>query len=55
MFLNKSYIPDVYYDFLWSNHQKYEGFLTVQLNYCQRPRFRIIGEDEDYPTNLFEE
>jgi len=54
-FVNKSYIPDVYYDFLWSNHEKYEGFLTVQLNYCQRPKYRIVGEAAECSSNLYEE
>jgi hypothetical protein len=51
---NKSFIPDVYYDFLWSNHERYEGFLTVQLNYCQKPRYRFV-EEGSCPSNLFEE
>jgi len=53
--LNKNFIPDVYYDFLWNNHEKYEGFLQVQLNYCSRPKYRFIGEDVKYPSTLFEE
>lgn len=53
--LNKSFIPDVYYDFLWNNHEKYEGYLQVQLNYCSKPKYRFIGEDVKFPTTLFEE
>jgi jouberin len=28
---HNSYVPSVYYDFIWNNHEKYDGFLTVQL------------------------
>lgn len=53
--LAKSYIPDVYYDFLWNSHEKYEGYLTVQLNYCPKPRYRFVGEEANVPAHLFEE
>ena len=53
--LNKSFIPDVYYDFIWNSHEKYEGYLQVQLNYCSRPRYKYIGDDLPFPTNIFEE
>lgn len=31
--LSKPHIPSVYYDFIWNNHEKFEGFLSVQLTY----------------------
>ena len=34
---NNSYIPSVYYDFIWNNHEKYEGFLSVQLVLSPKP------------------
>lgn len=53
--MNKSFIPSVYYDFLWNNHEKYEGFLTVQLNYAVPPKYRYIDEEADCAQHLFEE
>ena len=51
---NKPYIPSVYYDFIWNNHEKYEGFLSVQLTYVDPPRYKIIEDGVEYPTHLFE-
>jgi hypothetical protein len=50
----KSFIPDVYYDFLWNNHEKYEGSLTVQLTHSPRPKYRFV-EEGAVPTHLYEE
>jgi hypothetical protein len=27
----------------------------VQLNYCQRPKYKFIGEEGQVPSSLFEE
>ena len=53
--LNKSFIPSVYYDFIWNNHEKYDGFLTVQLNYVVPPKYKYIDEESDCAQHLFEE
>ena len=53
--LNKSVIPDVYYDFVWNSHERYEGYLQVQLNYCPKPRYRFVGEEGVMSSTLFEE
>lgn len=42
--LNQPHIPGVYYDFIWNNHEKYEGFLSVQLTYRDRPKDRFIDD-----------
>ena len=39
-------IPSVYYDFLWKNHEKYDGFLTIQLNDVARPRYKFVEEGQ---------
>jgi hypothetical protein len=36
---NTNYVPSVYYDFIWNNHEKYEGFLSVQLNMKTKPKY----------------
>jgi hypothetical protein len=38
-----SFIPAVYYDFIWNDHEKYDGFLTIQLNYVQKPKYLFIN------------
>ncbi len=47
--------PSVYYDFLWPRHEKYGGFISIQLSYLDRPKFRYLKQDEEAPGNLFEE
>lgn len=42
---NNNYVPSVYYDFIWNNHEKYEGFLTVQLIPIEKPKYRLIDDD----------
>ena len=39
---NQHFIPNVYYDFLWTNHLQYPGTLTVKLDFCTAPRSHII-------------
>lgn len=51
---SKPHIPSVYYDFIWNNHEKYQGYLSVQLTYCPPPQYQIVGEG-DIPNNLFQE
>ena len=51
---NNSYVPSVYYDFIWNNHEKYEGFLSVQLVLSDKPKYHLVDEDQ-YPRNIFEE
>lgn len=48
-----SYIPTVYYDFIWNNHEKYEGYLSVQLTYVDPPKYKIIEDGAECPLHLF--
>lgn len=42
---NNDYVPPVYYDFIWNNHEKYEGFLTVQLIATEKPKYHHVADD----------
>ena len=43
----------MYYDFIWGSHEKYEGFLTIQLSHCDKPRY-MFAEEGAIAKNLFE-
>jgi hypothetical protein len=47
-------VPTVYYDFIWPNHEKYEGYLSVRLNAVKSPSYSFT-ELMQSPETLFEE
>lgn len=50
--INKSYIPTVYYDFIWPGHEKYEGYLSVRITPLKAPHYEHT-ENLMPPENLF--
>lgn len=44
-------VPDVYFDFLWPDKDKYSGYLAVNISAVQVPKVEVVEKD---PFNVFE-
>jgi jouberin len=52
--VSPSFVPSVYYDFIWNNHEQYEGSLTVHFSYVTAPNFFEIEDEAECALNLFQ-